>query len=252
MRPPHPWLQTWSQVERPVANLVCLPHAGGSPGFYRPWVELLPDIQVLAAHYPGRAERSHERPETSLPRLARRVATAIEDAIVPGSRLFLFGHSLGAPVALETARVLDALGVPVDGLIASGSRPGAHDPSERRVWVSDQTDEEVLAGLWEMGGTDRDLLADPDFAALVTPYVKADSLLYHSYVMEPTPRLRCPIVTIAGLDDEHADVRPWDELTAGPHTHVPIAGGHFYLVDRPPIDLVTDLVHRVDDREVTR
>ncbi|MEV4118530.1 alpha/beta fold hydrolase [Micromonospora sp. NPDC049645] len=244
-----PWLRCWRPVRTPVANLVCLPHAGGSPGFFSSWVEALPDIQVFAAHYPGRGERAHEPPETSMPRVARRVAQAIRQTVDPGGRLILLGHSLGAPVALETARVLAALGTEVDWLIASGSRPGPHEPTERRAWLPEQSDAEVLAGLRDMGGTDPEALADPEFVSLVTPYVKADSVLYHSYVMELTPTLRCPITTIAGREDVHADVRPWPRLTTGRHTHVPVAGGHFYLVDRPPIDVVSEIAHRGDSPE---
>lgn len=249
MSAPGPWLRCWQPVQHPAANLVCLPHAGGSPGFYSSWARALPDVQVFAAHYPGRGERCDEPPETSMPRIARRIAVAIQRTIEPGSRLVLFGHSLGAPVALETARVLGALGVEIDWLLASGSRAGPHEPAQRRAWVPDQSDAEVLDGLRAMGGTDRDALADPDFVSLVTPYVKADSVLYHSYVMELTPTLRCPITTIAGREDVHADVRPWPRLTTGPHTHVPVAGNHFYLVDRPPFDVVTEIAHRFDDPE---
>lgn len=242
------WLRSWGSVRRPTANVVCLPHAGGSPGVYARWGGLLPGAQVYAAHYPGRAERAAEPPETSMPRVARRLAVAIQQAIDPGSHLILFGHSLGAPLALETARVLAALEVDVDWLVASGSEPGPHDPTERRAWVPEQRDADVLHSLRAMGGTDSAALNDPGFVSLVLPYVRADSTLYQSYVMEVSPALHCPITTIAGAEDRFADVRPWPELTTDSYSHVTTAGDHFYLVDCPPTDLIAEIIDRVTER----
>lgn len=89
---------------RPEAGmrLVYFPHAEGSAGFYRSWGQSLTEVEVHAVQYPGRADRLDEEPPHDLVRLAADIAEALEPlADLP---LAFFGHSLGAPIALETAR----------------------------------------------------------------------------------------------------------------------------------------------------
>ena len=106
------WLRTF--VPRPDAELclVCFPHAGGSATAYHDWVADLPDrIEVVAVQYPGRADRLGEPAHTTMSPLADAVVDALEDLV---ERPYpLFGHSMGAVVAYETA-------------VRLGQRPGPH------------------------------------------------------------------------------------------------------------------------------
>ncbi|MGW7276196.1 thioesterase II family protein [Streptomyces sp. NPDC054864] len=140
---------------RPDARirLVCFPHAGGSASFYRAWGQSLTGMEVHAVQYPGRADRLDEEPSNDLVRLA----TEIADALAPlaDTPLAFFGHSLGAPVALETAGTLQCRGIHIEHLYASGSRnaplPALSGP--------DEDPEKLLADLVRMGGTDQEMAA---------------------------------------------------------------------------------------------
>lgn len=84
-----------------------LPHAGGSASFFRSWSERLPpDIDLLALQYPGREDRFNEAPATRLEDLSDGAALALRD--FADAPLALFGHSLGAALAYETALRLEA------------------------------------------------------------------------------------------------------------------------------------------------
>jgi pyochelin biosynthetic protein PchC len=212
-------------------RLVCFPHAGGSPSFYRGWATHLSGIEVHAVCYPGRAGRINEPPTTDLRQLASELADAVER--LADRPLALFGHSLGAPVALETARLLESRGVHLTHLFASGSREAecvALDPVE----VSDQDPAELVARLVTLGGTDAELATDPDFVELVLPYVLGDTQMVHSYIMDPEPALRCPVTSIVGDADPDADRRPWSRLTTGGFRERVVPGDHFYLMSDPP------------------
>jgi surfactin synthase thioesterase subunit len=54
-------------------RLICLPHAGGSAGFYRWLADLGPGIEVLIARYPGREGRLAEPMPPSWPGCATSV-----------------------------------------------------------------------------------------------------------------------------------------------------------------------------------
>lgn len=235
------WLHRAVACPEPHRRLVAFPHAGGSAGFFRDWGRHLPGTEVLAVRYPGRGERIDEPPPTDVVRLGRDIANALAD--LDDLPLTLFGHSMGAAVALETARALQERGVRPAHLIASGCVDGPLPPPD----APSEADADALAlRLAALGGTDPAMLDDPFFQELVLPYIRSDGEMFHAYGHRRDPVLHCPVTTIAGVDDVDADRRPWSELTdAGFRRHV-VAGHHFYLVDEPPYDLLRDAL------EVTR
>jgi surfactin synthase thioesterase subunit len=230
-----PWLQCPRPNEGAAVRLVCFPHAGGSASFFRDWGEHLADVEVLAVRYPGRGERIDERPADDLCELAAAIAAAM--APLADRPLALFGHSMGAPIALETARSLEASGTPVMHLFASGSSDGELPPSE----APHDTDDAVeIAQLIELGGIDPELADDQLFQELVLPYIRADAGMFHAYAMHSEPRLRCDVTTIVGDRDQQFDRRPWRMLTTGSFRNCGVRGDHFYLTTDPPYGLLRE------------
>lgn len=231
------WLQRPVPCAVPQQRLVCFPHAGGSASFFRDWGSHLPGADVRAVCYPGRAERITQPCSQDLRELAKDIA----EALVPLADLplFLFGHSMGAAVALQTARCLEAAGVQPAHLFASGSRNACYPPPESDA-SSDEPDDDpaVIASLLTLGGTSPELAEDPEFQELVLPYIRSDSRMFHGYSSRNGPPLNCPVTTIVGESDLDADRRPWRKLTTGPFVERVVPGDHFYLVARPPYDLL--------------
>jgi pyochelin biosynthetic protein PchC len=231
----HLWLEAAVECPEPRQRLICFPHAGGSASFFRDWGNHLPGTQVLAVRYPGRSERIDEPSPTDLRRLAGEIAGAV--ASVADGPLALFGHSMGAVVALETARCLEQRGVRLAHLFASGSRNAPlPDPAE----YTDADDDTLSLRLVGLGGTDSELANDPFFRELVLPYVRGDARMFHAYGHRSEPVLSCPVTTIAGDADADADRRPWPELTRGGFRECVVAGDHFYLIAKPPFALVEE------------
>ena len=221
-------------------RLVCFPHAGGAASFFSSWDALLPGAELYAVRYPGRAERINEPCATDLRVLAASIAEAIAGQGWAGP-VALFGHSLGAVIALETARTLDALGRPAAHLFASGSRNAALPEQDEH-----EADADDAVQLLELGGTPAELTADPEFLEVVLPYIQADTRLFHGYQHRAEPVLSCPVTTIAGDVDMHADRRPWHQLTWSLTEHV-VPGHHFYLLDQPPADLIAAELNELNE-----
>ncbi|RII89311.1 thioesterase II family protein, partial [Clavibacter michiganensis] len=86
--------------------------AGGAATAYRGWAPFAPrGVEVLAVQYSGRGDRYGDPVSPDLDTLAAEVAEAV-DALPERLPVVLFGHSMGALVAYETARVLAARGRP--------------------------------------------------------------------------------------------------------------------------------------------
>ncbi|WP_242886053.1 thioesterase II family protein [Actinomadura litoris] len=236
---------TWFRCAetRPWAStrLFCLPHAGGSAVSYRSWTkEADPSVEVRAVQYPGRADRLADPLVGAAHELARLVAGAMAPLLDRPAALF--GHSMGAVVAYEVARLLQERGSAPVHLFASGARP-PHDRGDDRV--SDRDDEGVLAEMTRLGGTDAEILADPELRELVLPYVRNDFALVENYAHLPGTRLEVPVTVIVGDDDPHvtpAQARRWAELTDGPFAMTVMEGGHFYLT--PHQSAVIAEIHR--------
>lgn len=232
------WLnRTVSTKNNPHYRLICFPHAGGAASSFRGWGSKLVDFEVCSVRYPGRAERVDELQPIDLCHLSKDIAKAIEPlADLP---LVLFGHSMGAAVALETARALEKKSVLIAHLFASGSRNGPCPIREKYV---EEDNESLCKNLIEMGGTDPEAVKDPIFFELVLPSIHADGKMFHEYEMDLQPRLNCPVTTIYGDMDYHADIRPWRDLTSGRFYEQRVLGDHFYLISEPPFDIIRKAV----------
>ena len=92
--------------------LFCLPHAGGSAGFYLPLAEHLPRwLRLVPVELPGRGRRSIEPPCGDFEQLAEDVAARIRGGLERSGqpRYAVFGHSLGAILAFYEARKLERI-----------------------------------------------------------------------------------------------------------------------------------------------
>ena len=234
---------------RPFAahRLVCFPHAGGAPYFFRGWSKGFEDIEVHAVCYPGRADRFGEPPEADLVHMARAIADELSQTpTASGDRrpLALFGHSMGAIVAYEVAAALEERGHEVARLFASGARaPHLTQAAAQTVW----DDEAVASALVELGGTDAALLENREFAQLVIPVTKADFRMLAGY--EPATRAPLSVAVTAFVGDADPRVSQeqaaaWEAATEGPFERWTLPGGHFYLDGSPPFDIVARTLER--------
>ncbi|MGI5421492.1 thioesterase II family protein [Actinomadura luteofluorescens] len=228
---------TWFRCPEPrpwaSMRLFCLPHAGGSAVFYRSWAkETGPAVEVQSVQYPGRADRMADAFVTDAHQLARLIAGAM--APLMDRPAALFGHSMGAVLAYEVARLLEERGTAPVHVFASGARPPDDRGDER---IRDKDDDGLVAELARLGGTDAELLADPELRELVLPYVRNDFTLVEEYAHRPGPPLTAPVTAIIGDADPHVDeeqARGWARATSGRFALRVLPGGHFYLADQRP------------------
>ncbi len=209
---------------------MCFPHAGGSASYFHPFSKhLSPAIAVTAVQYPGRQDRINEDGFADVVDAADAVAGELETA--PGP-IVLFGHSMGALIAFETAHRLRDRGVAPVALVVSGSRPPhlADDRGVHRLSAED-----LIAEIRRLTGTSDSLLADDEFVEMMLPTIRSDYRATETYVPQPRAALDLPIhVHIGDRDDNvsRAEADEWRKHTTAEVRVSVHEGGHFYLNDR--------------------
>ncbi|MDA3804713.1 alpha/beta fold hydrolase [Clavibacter sp. CT19] len=252
------WLRRIQAAPAPRIRLVCLPHAGGAASAYRGWAPFVPrGVELLGVQYPGRGDRYGDPVSPDLDALAADVATAV-GALSDRLPVVLFGHSMGALVAYETARLLAAAGRPAVRLVVSGRRA----PTER--WggtLHRQDDAVLLADLVRQGGTAPEILADDDMRRTVLACLRDDYRLVETHRTRPGPGPGCPVSVFSGDADPElrpAEAEAWHRLVgdadagsdgdARPDGDARLRvfrGGHFYLAERPA-EVVEAIVSLLD------
>lgn len=236
---PAPWIQT--PFPRPAARLrlYCFPHAGSGAGTYRPWSDGLDErIEVRAVLPPGRERRFMEPALTSVEAVVDGLMPALTPALDPPYALF--GHSLGAMVAFETARRLAAAGRPPVHLFVSG----AHAPHMTRGRSSYRLlpDGEFREAVHHLGGTPPELAENDEMVELMLPTLRADFTAAETYLHLPDRPLPCPVTAFVGTEDplaSAADLDAWAAHAGAGFRRHDLPGDHFFVTTSRPALLAT-------------
>ncbi|OIN46455.1 thioesterase [Pseudomonas azotoformans] len=226
------WLRALREGNQPRARLVCLPHAGGSASFFRPWLAHLPgDIDLLAVQYPGREERFNEAHVPCLPTLATHIAQALLN--LPAHPLLLFGHSMGAALAYAVGVQLEAAGAGAAHVFVSAHPPPHRQP---RSDLHRQDDATLIADILRQDAEAAGLWANPQLRGLFLPTLRSDYQAIETWRPQHLHRLAAPVDVLLGTDDGEVSLDQacaWTDLTH----HTPdirlFAGDHFYLKQQP-------------------
>lgn len=227
------WLRCFSPRPDARATVVCFPHAGGAASYFHTLSTLVDEeVELFAVQYPGRQERRREACLESVDELSRGVLPEL--LALPDRPTAYFGHSLGASVGFEAARLVQSAGGRLDRFLPSG-RPGPLAHRSRDVHLKD--DAGVLEELRRLSGTDARLLDDPEIIELVMPSIRADYRAAELYTYVPGEPLTCPITALHGSSDDWIsdfDAGEWEHETTGGFDLEVFEGGHFYLADEWP------------------
>ncbi|MFJ7181841.1 thioesterase II family protein [Streptomyces massasporeus] len=237
------WFRRFADPEPDALRLICFPHAGGAASAYQPLSRRLrPHVEARAVQYPGRQDRRLETPVADIGELAAVVARKLQDDETAAPFAF-FGHSMGALVAYETARILQERGGPSPRRLFLSAR-GAPGPRRSPHDVLPD-DDAILAAVRRLGGTGVTLLDDPELVAMVLPALRADYAALAAYSWAPREPLHTPVTVLCGDADPVVSVQEasqWRAFTRA-ETEVRIfPGGHFYVDQH--LDDVAEVVLR--------
>jgi len=230
-------------AERGEGLLVfCFHHAGGNASAYRDWVGACSRINAIPVELPGKASRMRERWVADFSRLCQQLAGEILQ-VAAGAPVALYGHSMGAALAYQTAACLQEIHrtPPEAVVIAARQAPGETIEGEYHSSMGlDALREELEA----VGGTPPEILADDDLMNLLLTGIQRDYVLHEDFRHASTI-LSCPVLAFAGEQDP--TVAPdmltrWSRFTSGRFVMKVLPGGHFF-----PLDAGADFLDELAD-----
>lgn len=217
-------------------RLFCFPYAGGGPHVYRAWADHLPhSIEVCAAQFPGRGGRLIEPPFTKIEQFVEESAhSLLQYSELPFA---FFGHSMGALISFELARLLNRENKPLPlHLFVSGR--GSPERLKGKLRLSQLPEAKLLEELGRFEGTPEEVLKNAELMSMMLPSIRADFLACESYSYTAEPALPCPVTVFAGSQDpeiSQQQIEEWRNETTASFSYKIFPGGHFYLNTAQPL-----------------
>jgi surfactin synthase thioesterase subunit len=228
-------LQPWIFCPRPNPaarlRLFCLPYAGRGASIYRAWPELLGDkVEMSALQLPGRENRLREAPFTRLLDSVEQLVNVLRPYL--NLPFALFGHSMGAVICFELARVLrrERQIVPAHLFVSGRRAPQFPDPRPPMTSLSDELFAAEICRRYN--GIPHEVLKDRELMELLLPTLRADVEMLETYDYRPGQLFDCPITAFGGRNDSETsldELAGWKHQTNAPFESHIFAGDHFFL-----------------------
>ncbi|MGB8509762.1 MAG: thioesterase II family protein [Pyrinomonadaceae bacterium] len=224
----------WLVISRPnpgaALRLFCFPYAGGSTQIYRTWTNALPStVEMCAVELPGRGRRLREQNHHDLMTL---VAEAFKVLSPYMNKPFaFFGHSMGALMSFELARLLRREGRPAPARIFVSARRAPQIPDIEPPTYN-LPEDEFIAELRRLNGTPQEVLEHNELLQLMLPILRADFSVCQTYGYVPEPPLDVGITAYGGVEDKDVSreqLEAWGQQTGSDFNLRMMPGDHFFI-----------------------
>jgi len=242
------WFSNVRPNPQATMRLFCLPYAGGGAQVFQQWPELLPaSLEVWAVNLPGRGKRMIEPSSPDLPT----VVAAFTDALVPllDRRFAIFGHSMGALIAYESARSLRRIGAPMPAHIFASGCYAPHVPDPHPIHHLPH--QEFLDELRRLGGMPKEVLENQELMELILPSLRTDFTATEQYSYTEEPPLSSAITVFGGWRDPlttKESLEAWRSHAKGYFSVRMLQGDHFFIhhAQRLLLDLMVTELRRTN------
>ncbi len=236
-------------------SLVCVPFGGGSAISYQPMSYRIPDDYALyTVELPGHEYDRTGEELAPLPEVADRCAAEIAERCQ--GRIYLYGHCLGASMAMAIAARLEARGVPLAGVFLAGSLPTARPDGfvfrlaarlfPRDRWGSTLRYQQLMQSLGASGMDSEDQI---DFVIRNLRHDSRQAEDYNTAVLADPDyvKVAAPVLCIFGEYDPSTEnfmtrYPSWEAHAERVEVAMIPQGGHFFLKELS--DRIVDVIER--------
>lgn len=224
----------WLYLNRlnPKAKLrvFCFPYSGASASIFLSWLNDIPElIEICPVQLPGRGNRVAEP-------LIHRLDVIVECTLEGISSYFdtpyiFFGHSFGALLSFELARLIRKTSYPSPiHLFLSGH--GAPHLPDLYPKIHHLPHDQLIQKLDEFNGMSKEILSNVELMEMIIPVIRADFEVCETYQYLEEQPLKIPISAYGGIEDpfvSRSDLEGWQRQTEEKLVIRMFPGDHFYI-----------------------
>lgn len=209
-------------------QLFLIHFAGGNCYSFQFMKAELSAFEVIPVELPGRGKRMQESLLLEFDAAAADVyAQVLKHLRAPV--FVIYGHSMGAYLALRVTNMLEKKGLYAAALVASGNAgPGIRESGH--VMRHLMPHEEFITELRSIGGVPDELLINEELFSFYEPVLRADFRISETSNMNGEPAVSCPVYALMGTEEEQTEkITNWANYTNAGFRHEILEGNHFFI-----------------------
>lgn len=213
-------------------KLYCLPYAGGSANFNLKWDKYLPEnIEICPLELAGRGKRYNEPFFQSIDEAVDNLYNSIKYEIDIYKYAF-YGHSMGTIIIYELVNKIlkKAKKAPIKVFLSGRQPPHL---GEKRI-ISQLDDNRFIEEVIKAGGTNDELINQPELLRFFIPILRADYKMAENYRFNPKDKLvwNIDLILFNGKSDTDVsaeEMNEWNFYTTGKCELHEFEGNHFFI-----------------------
>ncbi|RBL90072.1 thioesterase II family protein [Chitinophaga flava] len=225
-------------------QLFLLHFAGGNCYSFQFMKPLLHDFEVIALELPGRGRRMDEPLlndfDAAAKDLYRQIIGDITDA-----PFLIYGHSMGASLALRVTNLLEDAGKrPVAVIVSGNAGPGLE--RSRMRYLLDRP--EFIKELELLGGLPPEIIENEELFGFFEPVLRADFEIAERNNLVSEPPIQSPLYAVMGSMEENVErIDNWMAYTRGRFASEVLEGDHFFIQRHPHriAGIISSFYHRM-------
>ncbi|HEY6802480.1 MAG TPA: alpha/beta fold hydrolase [Pyrinomonadaceae bacterium] len=215
-----------------MKSIFLFPYGGGSAASYRAYANRFPSDagRIVPVEIPGRGKRSQEEYARSIQECA---ALALMEVDTESGPYILHGHCMGALLAFEAIKLIEASGKPLPIFMVVSGRNAPRHINDWLRRVPETDDRSLFKELQEFGGIPRGLSFA--MAQNFLTVLRNDQAMIRDYEPGET-KINVPILALAARDDgmtNAAGVADWQDYTTKFLSTEWLDGQHYSFLAQP-------------------
>jgi surfactin synthase thioesterase subunit len=200
--------------------------AGGNSYSFQFMASSLTDFEVITLELPGRGKRVNEELVTDFELAARDIYYQIGQRL--NTPVFLiYGHSMGAYLALRVSFMLQQAGTPPAYLIVSGNAgPGVKE--KKKIYLLER--KHFIEELISLGGIPSEAISNEELFDFFEPILRADFEVAENNGISDEQIVDSPLYALMGsLEEKVNEISNWGRFTRSDFTAEVLEGDHFFI-----------------------
>ncbi|MDH4471675.1 MAG: alpha/beta fold hydrolase [Fluviicola sp.] len=200
--------------------------AGGNTYSFRFMYSFLKEFDIISLELPGRGKRINEKLISDFDAAALDVYDQLRFKRNK-SNYIIFGHSMGASLALRVAGLMEQKQDAPQSIFVSGNPgPGVQDSRNRYL----MNHEDFVNELKKLGGVSDELLNNQELFDFFEPILRADFEIAERNELAEDQPIATPIYAMMGSDEGRIDeITDWSRYTRSDFDYEIIEGDHFFI-----------------------